>query len=306
MKRIALGETLAAAYGFLSSRSGSIIGVAWLPVVVGAAATTTIAVLHQRHILTFGVGLLDFLVPLLIGSMITVGMMQLALGQRARAGVYFSLAAPVWRLLGMTLLASLVLIVFVIVGMIVLLLVWVVMGLPAIQPPADPGAWAMFPANQFILCNLAGANCPPFGERAVIVGLIVAGAGALCYIALRLIYFIPAVVVAEKTMSLERAWVLSRRNFWRILVLYLLTAMPFAILGWIAMQFASVQFVGHGTGLKDLDDIAVATALTGSPAFLAVTLAIKAVAQVLTAGVTAGAVSHAYQAVKDSEPPAAE
>lgn len=297
MKRIALGETLAAAYGFLVSRIGSIIGVAWLPILVGAATTTTIAFLHQSHILPFGVGLLGFVIPLLVGSMVMVGMMQLALGQRARAGVYFSLAAPVWRLIGLRLLASLVLIVFAIVAVIVLTLVWIVMGLPAIQPPADPSAWTMFPANQFILCHLAGASCLPLGVRIGIVGLIAVGVCALCYIALRMMYFIPAVVVAEKSMSLERTWVLTGRNFWRILVIYLLTALPFAVVAWIATHVATVAFVGHGIALKDLDILPVAKAVEGAPAFLIVTLAIKAVAQVLTAGVTAGAISHAYRAV---------
>ena len=38
------------------------------------------------------------------------------------------------------------------------------------------------------------------------------------YAAVRLVFFLPAVVVAEEQIGLGRSWALGRGNFWRIII----------------------------------------------------------------------------------------
>jgi len=51
-----------------------------------------------------------------------------------------------------------------------------------------------------------------------LLGAVAALAGlcAAVWITLRLVFFVPPVVVAEERIDLPRAWMLSRQNFWRI------------------------------------------------------------------------------------------
>lgn len=303
MKTIPLGATVARAYGFLRSRIASIIGVAWLPLLIGSAATIAVTAQQVGHPTMTRIIFAGMLVTMLTNNMVTAGTMQLALGQRKRAWVYFSLGAPVWRLIAMNFLAGLLLVLIFGLMFLALYLAWTFVGLPGkpLPFPRDLGAWVMFPVNQFLVCSVAGTTCPSVAVR---VGLMVFTFVEFCaflLVALRLMFFIPAVAVVEESMSLGRSWALSEGNFLRILGIYAATALPIMIIAATASHFASAPFISHGIAGRDPSTLAVSTALAGAPGFLILTLAITAVQQIVSHGITAGAVTNAYNAATEPD-----
>ncbi len=120
--------------------------------------------------------------------MVTVSLQKKALGNMpAPTFCYFSMGAPVWRMIGATFLALLAYIVIVIVTI----------GITAALAVA---------ATKF---------GPHFGEAIAVILGIIASFWAI-YAAVRLFFFLPAVVVAEEQIGLVRAWELGGGNFWRI------------------------------------------------------------------------------------------
>lgn len=300
MNAIPLGETVSRAYDFLLSRITSIVGIAWLPLLIGSAATIAATAQQLRNPSMAGMFLAGMMVVLLTNCMVTVGTMQLALSQRKGAWIYFSLGAPVWRLLATTVLVWLVLILIIMLMGLALYLAWTFSGMPGrLSFPRDLGVWAMFPINQFMVCNIAGATCPSLGVRAGLFVFTLLEFCAFVYMALRLTFFIPAVAVAEESMSLGRSWTLSEGNFWRILGIYVAVALPIIIIAWMATYIASAPFIAQGISRRAPETLAVAKALEGAPGFLIVTLVITMVQQTLSHGVMAGAVANAYNAATE-------
>lgn len=230
MAKIPLGKTIESAYSFAFSNFLSVLGVMWLPSLLFGAAVVGAFLLalpdmampldfHFRHghdPETFRANLrtlihgsfhmarfagLIALVGLLARAMVTVGVMEKALGTReGPVFVYFSFGAPVWRMIGAMFLAVIV----------------IVLGVLATCVAAGLAVWA------------AETYAPG------IEGLVkvVAAVSAVCwivYMSLRLVFFLPAVVVAEGRVGLGRAWELGGGNFWRIVGLLLAVLLPIGI-----------------------------------------------------------------------------
>jgi hypothetical protein len=231
MNKIPLEATLVGAYRFLFTRIVSIIGTFWFPYLILAAVIGGCAWMvlphevfqgdfsHVNRALIYSGpiwalrGVLN-IAALIIGPMILVNLMRHSLGlKQTTTFVYFSLGAPVWRMIGALLLAGLLLaavvVVFVLAGVL-----FAIFAMPNI----------------------------PHGQLSL-AALITVLACAFIYVCFRLLFFLPAVVVAEKRFGLGRSWELGRGNFWRILVIYLLVTIPVWFLVGIALDITILPIV---------------------------------------------------------------
>ncbi|HTW33787.1 MAG TPA: hypothetical protein VMD53_04145 [Rhizomicrobium sp.] len=216
MNKLPVGETISGAYGFAFADFLSVLGVAWLPhviyvllivgIVYGLAPELPGQVMRGEFDISMlytlrRIGGLIWLVGLVIQSMVTVGLQKKALGEMpGPTFFYFSLGAPVWRMIGATFLAILAYI------FIVVLTVGVTVALA-------------LAATKFVA---------HFGAAiAVILGIV--ASFWLIYTAVRLFFFLPAVVVAEEQIGLVRSWELGGGNFWRIFAVVFVVFVPVAI-----------------------------------------------------------------------------
>ena len=217
MNKIPVGETVSGAYSFAFTKILSVLGVFWLPYllfgVIVAAAVHFLApglpsqIMHGPWDLSLAMSFrrvsgIIFLVGILASAMVTVGLQRKALGLHpGPMFFFFSLGAPVWLLIVAYILAILVIIFVVAITVGVCVAVWFAAG--HIGSPA--GAVAL---------------------RAI---AIIAGVCWLIYLEVRLLFFLPAVVVAENTIGLGRAWTLAGGIFWRIIGVLIVVFLPVAI-----------------------------------------------------------------------------
>jgi hypothetical protein len=310
MARIPLERTIESTYGFAFKKFFPVLGVLWLPtLVVGVLICGLVYVawpdfqhLHelvsqttqtddenfsQQQFMALLQAMGDVwrfaglftLLAIVARAMISVGVIETALGRRTGPSFfYFSLGAPVWRLIGAYILA--------IVGLIVMgLLVGAAIGL----------AWVG--AEKF-----AGG----------VVGLVkaVSGIAAFCwmiYASVRLVFFLPAVVVAEERIGLGRAWQLGGGNFWRIVGLVIAVLLPFAIVSWVVSRalfgglwMADIQtavLAGHHLQPKEVVDMILRDLRNIWPILVLYYI----VYFTLQTGLSNGAVAAAYKAVTETE-----
>lgn len=221
MHKIPVSETISGAYNFAFAGFLSVLGIIWLPYlllgVVLVGALYALAPDLPGHIMRGDLDLpimmelariwtVVFLFVLLVQAMVTVGLQQKALGRLpGPTFFYFSLGAPVWRLIGAYILAFLV-----------MLLIYVLTAIAA--------AAISYAAVKFV---------PHFGY-AIMALVIVAAIAWVVYAGVRLLFFLPSVVVAEDQIGLGRSWELGGGNFWRIvlvsIVVLLLPAMGFGMI----------------------------------------------------------------------------
>ncbi len=214
MHKIPVGETISGAYGFAFAGFLTVLGTVWFPYLLllaidggaiyliapdlpaqimhGNIDTSFIYSLHRvRGIIT--------LAGFIVGAMVTVGLQQRAQGLvQGPTFFFFSLGAPVWRMLGAYFLA--------IVALIFISVITV--GITT------------------VLCIAAIHYVQHFGGIAIAVVL---GTAAFCWIVyacVRLTFFLPAVVVAEQDIGLIRSWELGGGNFWRIFAVAFVVFVP--------------------------------------------------------------------------------
>jgi hypothetical protein len=297
MNKIPLEATLVGGYRFLFTNIVSIVGTIWFPVVLVLGVIVGAVYLVAPHAWLVG----DFsnfqpeqtltapfwlargaifVASVLAGSMIAVGLMRHALGlEQSTTFIYFSLGAPVWRMLGAILLGVAIMIVLGIVCGVVVALV------------------AIF-----------GATLIPHGYAVaggIILGLIVVG--AIFYTAFRLFFFLPAVVVAENRIGLGRSWSLGGGNFWRIFFVYLLIVVPVGFIAAVALEMSILPVVVSGAmrlprqpEAKDILDF-----LRGLLPLLPIIATILILQGIAVRGLLAGAIGTAYNAVTAQPAPAA-
>jgi hypothetical protein len=169
MKKIPVGATIAHAYRFAFSEFFNLLKLIWLPL---TAATILNIVLrpqiqamtqglrtHDFSVMTMPVPLvgLAFAAAMLMSLMQATALYQYALGRPEAQGrwYYFSLARPVWRMLGGWLLIILtlasLLIVYVIAVMAVLFVFRLGLGAPHISDTAMKGTAAFDVALAFLI-----------------------------------------------------------------------------------------------------------------------------------------------------------
>jgi hypothetical protein len=216
MNKIPVGSTIERSYSFGFTNILSIFGIAWFPYVVLVAILAGLVfllapdlprmVMHGDFQMdqlpsVFRIAGLFSLLSYIVMCMVTVGIQRKALGKHpGPVFFYFSLGAPVWRLLISWFLA------------------WLVIALIiAITAGAAAAIW--FAAGNYV---------PQFATliRALVV---IAACLWVIYMMVRFTFFLPSVVVAEETIGLGRAWELAGGNFWRIFVVTIAVIFPVAI-----------------------------------------------------------------------------
>jgi hypothetical protein len=322
MKKIPLEATLAGAYRFLFTRIISIIGTIWLPFVAMSALVAGILYLVVPHAWWSGnfpnpdgpravfavlqpvlvAYPLIFLIGLIGVSIMLAGLMRHALGRKTTTTfVYFSFGAPVWRMLAALVIADILLILLAIALAMAFhtAFLFVTSAIPHLRGPSNPILWPMYPLQMYIACGVAG-HCP-YGPG--LVGLMVLGVLEFCvffYAAVRLTFFLPAVVVAEDRIGLGRSWSLGGGNFWRIFLVALMTAIPVAIVVGIASHIlVSPTIVAAMTNLPHhhaFFEGMIAT-FRAELTVLPIVLALSLVQRVAFLGLISGAIGTAYNAV---------
>lgn len=308
MAAVPLGKTIEASYRFAFTNSLSVFGIIWLPSLVFLAALGVAAWLvwpdiqglqsvHFQGGNGFRLTLTDqdrdqvmrmlhsagrFAAPVgLVGvamrAMIAVGVLEKALGRReGPVFVYFSLAAPVWRMIGASLLAALILFGVVLATCIgVAVLLWGV----------GHYAGGISGLAKFALAASAA------------IGIV--------YMALRLVFFLPAIVVAEERIGLARAWALGGGNVWRILGLVLAVLLPAAIVAGIlshaltggAMAPQMAEIVSRAASPGD----ALAAIMGRLRLVWPMLLVLNVVYATVVTGLGYGAMANAYKAVTAPE-----
>jgi len=289
--QIPVGRTIEDGYSFGFRKFFAVLGVVWLPYLLlgilavfllGDFATRFLPALRQMgethtldpkvfqslHAMSGYLGLF-WLASFLVTAMVEVGVMRKALGfSKGPTFVYLSLGNAVWRMLG------------------AFVLVWLISVALIVCLAIAVGIVAALSAS-FIQGN----------GRYALIGL--AGIIAFCaavYIIVRIIFFLPAVVVAEERIGIGRSWELGRGNFWRILIIAIAIVIPiafaFAILMNVAESFIPWPEFPHTHDPKEIANFMLQHMTPALPLLIAIAL----VQRVLTMGVWNGAVASAYRA----------
>lgn len=215
MGKIPVLGTVSRAYGFLLGEIGTIVRLAWAPLLAGTALSylyggeildATVAARNEplqalaQAPAQFLVGIVGFVT----GIIAMVALLRVMVFGDRKPGlfVYLWLGAAELRLI----LVTLLLVVAFIAAMIGVGLVFGLLGALAAGVP-------------------------------VLSVLLLLGTGALIFAAvwvpLRL-SLIPPVVVAENSLGVERSWELTKGNALRLLFVVLLTFVPYVIISWLA------------------------------------------------------------------------
>jgi len=238
MDKIPVGQTVARAYSFAFKDFLKILGVIWVPFVIIMAGTLALG----SQLKAFNVALttrnfaalepvLALLVPVYLIyfvfiAMQIVGITQVALGKRQGSPYfYFSVGAPLWRLIGAYLLVILLFVAAIFV---------VVFG-------------AGIVAAIFTAVTGVTKGAKPSGATAIVLGLGVLVLAPVIYCAfiyalVRQTFLLTPVVIAEEKIGLRRAWSLGRGNFWRMFLIILALLVPFIIIEGIFL----LGFMWHG------------------------------------------------------------
>ncbi len=232
MNKIPVGQTIRFAYAFTFGEIGTIIGLIWIPTLINAVASffvlrayyDTLINSFENGMPPSGAGLgwpllLAFLAMLLL-AMIGVAVTQQALGLRqGPAFARISLGSAEWRAFGGFFGLYLLLVLFIAVFAIVV------------------------SAASLASTNAAQSNPASAGLLAGVIGLaVLIGVGILLYLVVRLSFLLVPSVVDGGEFGLSRSWLLTKGNFWRIVLIGLATLLP------IVLILSVVQLVLFGPG----------------------------------------------------------
>lgn len=233
MNKLPLGQTIAFGYAFLVTEFLTVLRICWIP----ALLLVAIEYLGRRYTLYYaidavgaGFALVDFAVvssglfiSLLASSVMAVGITRAAMGLPLNSSrVYFPLGRTEWRMLGANIRYVLSVLVLALLAGVVSAIVLFLSGVEFGQPVEDQAAG---------FAALLGS----------LLSILIFGYALIA--AVRLAFFLPAVVVSEDK-GLERAYNVAAGNVWRILVVLLAIAAPFLIAG--ALFQAAIGYSAFG------------------------------------------------------------
>lgn len=271
------------AYRFAFAGFLSVLGTLWLPylilVLVALGLIRLIAPDVPQMLLTgsldLGAGMQLLRLAVLVGivafivqAMVTVDLQRKAM--RTKTGprwICFSLSGPVWRMAAASFLATIIVGIVIAVAALVCVAIW----------------------------SAAGA----LGAAAGLVRVIAVAAtiAAIVYILLRLVFFLPAVVVAESSLGFERTWLLGGHNFWRILLVAIAIVAPVVLVFWLLNTLFGPVPGMNGAGAQNalralLRGGAMRPGLEGYLKF-----GLDIVERILLVGLVNGGIASAYLAV---------
>ncbi|MDE2350831.1 MAG: hypothetical protein KGL66_02980 [Alphaproteobacteria bacterium] len=299
MGKLAVGRSIARAYGFLFGRIFTVLGIAWMGTVLyGGLALLTIrhlADLQTVHDATLAGHawaalwhLAVVLVSLLIVASIAIPLTREALDEGGEfVFAQFVLGARELRYFLALIRLGVIVIAILAAG-----------GFAASEIPAG-AKWA---AAQWPQLQTTFAHWPVVAGLQI--GLCAAALLSALVLALRFGFLLKAVAAVEHRASLSRAWALSRGNTLRILLVVVLAAIP-AYLVLFAIAYALV-----GQPLLDACRALLTTAIAAKPAAVLLALyaahggafaALAALKLLLLVGLMAGAGAEAYRALTADE-----
>jgi hypothetical protein len=217
MAKIPVGPTIGAAYGFLFSQIGTVIGIAGIPAVLYAGAdyaghAFNAAYREELNVEdpeTLGSGLIltlaVILVMLLAMSLSAVGVTRAVLvpGAKSAPG-WLPLDLTTWRMFAANLRFLLGAIVLIVLAMVLALVAYRLAGIPLDAPEQAVPTFAV---------GLAALV-----SWAVILYAIVS--------LLRIGFLLPPAVIAEKDAGLRRSHALTQGNVWRVIAIVLALGLP--------------------------------------------------------------------------------
>jgi hypothetical protein len=219
MKKIPVGATIAHAYRFAFGNFLTVLRAMWLPLAIQlgftllllSRTTQFLSALQDKDpaaLSLFGPVLLLYPVILVLFFMQILAVTETALGLRPATGwFYFPLGKKLWRLIGGFILAIL--------------------------------AIAALITALFLVVILLGVLA--HGRVAASVAAIVAGVTILVtyaiiiFVAVRFLFMLAPANILEQRAGVGRAWLLSRGNFWRALLVILSIVIPMGIVEYGAM-----------------------------------------------------------------------
>ncbi|HEX3430724.1 MAG TPA: hypothetical protein VHT03_07540 [Rhizomicrobium sp.] len=281
MTRIPVAETIRFAYTFAFGQIGAIIGLVWLPLIIvaflqflpyalGTAYTAATANTAEAAGATF-INLAFSTTALVLYSMNFVSVTRQALGLRqGAASVHFSLGWPEWRMF----------VAIVICGLILTAAIGLYLILGSLFFAAQSGTALM---------------------AAVAAVYAVAGFCALVWFALRLLFVLPPLIVAEDRVDLVRAFLLTRGNAWRALAIALAVTVPLLILQCIAL--ALIAGPGFFAPLPGTSAAALAQRFRELDAHMPALIGLALLLTPFNLGLTLGASSFAYRTLVPPRPP---
>jgi hypothetical protein len=280
MTKIPVLETIRAAYRFTFTHLGAIIGLIWLPMILATVIgffvlqrffSALADALASNNFALAGpamLGLISFLlVGLLLLAMMSVPVMQLALGSRKSGALaHFAFGQAEWRLFR-----------------------------------ASLGVAAFLFALLLIVSMVMGAALGPRTISANLISLAVFYA-AVIFFGLRFGFLLPAVAVEETGPVLPRSWILSNGNFWRMLAVFLAVALPVRLL----MVVVEVVLEGPGIlQPRYLTSTAMlAVQMHAENQYMPITAGILFLIAPLALGLVLGASAYAFQALRTTSRPA--
>lgn len=318
MRKIPIVRSIGRAYGFGLGHFTTAVAICWLPylIIVTVAVFIVIGPAHDLFAQFFSIvfekfgqtgeaangqegfervfkpmmqaygnfyryAILFFLLNTLLQAMMAIGLTRASMRLDIGNGFFYSaFDAPVWKLFGAWLATYLIMY----AATAVIVFVGILLGIAV-------GA------------GLMQASIP------VAIGfcmvLVIAALSLLAWIAIRLNFFLPAIIVSEKKLDLLRAWNLSEGNVWRIVAIYLSFLPVLLVLfvaGSLAKVFAFFTVAPHWLNLPErLTDQAnwltwnnvMADMLPWLPPLIAVAL----LAQILFQAMLYAATARAYRGV---------
>lgn len=283
MTRLPIADAIRFAYSFAFEQIGAIIGLVWLPLVMLAvlqflpyAIGTAYSVNDGNNTAAAGAAFANLLfstAAMLLYAMNCVSVTRQALGIRQGAAtIHFALGWPEWRMFAAIVICGLILV-------------------------AAIGVYA-----------LVGSTVLPYAGNGPLADALtdlyaVAGLCAIAWFALRLIFVLPPIIVSEERVDLARAWMLTRRNFWRLLAVAAAVMVPLLLIQ--AAALAAIAGLGLFAPLPG-DTAAAAAALeqrfalfdSHMPTLIGLTLILTP----FNLGLMLGASSFAYRTLAPAKP----
>lgn len=286
--KIPVSRTIGYAYSFTIGNFLNIVGIAWLPLALAAAAGYLLIAPNieafrmaadTQDLSAMGMFMVNmfllFVIIWILFAMISVGVTRRALGMDSGpAFFYFSLGGAVWKLIAAYIAYFVIVAVISMIGFAVLGIIGAAVGV-------SMGGSDM---------NLEGAGIVGI----VFAVLMLAFYVFLVFVALRLVFLLPAVVVAENRIGITRSWTLSRGNVWRIFAIILAIYIPILI-----VEIVVIAALGGSMMMMASDDPAATMDFMMRNAIILAAVYVLFV--VLAIGLTAGASVGAYRALTEGE-----
>jgi hypothetical protein len=302
MKKIPVIATIAHAYRFVFQDFLAIIRVMWVTwalllavMLLARGPMTAFNLAMASHDFSLMQGQWTWITVFYLATFVAMfiqmtGLTQLALGQKTGSPYfYFSLAKPVWRLIGATLLVMLALIAVAIAYALV----------------AAALGWLLRMALTAYASQIMGR-----AVTGILILIAVAIAyGGFIYCAVRFFFLLAPVTLAEERIGLNRAWTLTKANFWRCFLIMLSILVPFCaieIAGLLALA-GPLPLLPHGNSAVALAALREAqrgwqfSSATRMQHYWYLTYPLAGILGAIFYGLSCAAQAFAYRALTDGE-----